>query len=357
MCDEQELIPDKEYYTIEEAEALMAQYYPPDDDEELTDEQQQLVEEAFEYKYHAADFDYDDEPILAARYGQKMVDVLERANLGNHRIMLKAYGDLGRYYYLAHNYDLANRYLLLALEGYQSRPKRDFSYIGLIYTLLGHTYCDQQQYAIAIEFYKEALEAYRAEEICLMIACTQNRIGRCYSRLEEYDEAIYYFTQTVEMPAEVPDERIIAYSQLGSIYCNLERIEEMTECYHSAIAVAEQKYGAESFDVANVYNQLAIRYNHLRQMDNAIEYYQRALTILSTQRDEYERKYVEILESLGLAYIEVGQVGNGLDALSQVLDILRELDGEDDPHIAEIEEFMTDLDLSYRPNPQDVRPS
>ena len=358
MSEHYEPHPDAIEMTREEAEALGEQWWRAEDpDDELNEEQERLVDKTFEYCHRAFEFQEAENYVLAARYYQKAVDLLETANLGNNKYKVGKYMDLGISYYHASNYDMANRYLLRALEGYQARATRDDLSISVVYTFLGHLYRDQEQFEIAIEFYKKALEVNISAGFRQFAACTQNRIARCYRDAGDPDEAIEYYSMTLDMIDVVNMDTVGAYTGLACIYRDDEMFDEAIECHQSAIETAEQLSGAESFEIADEYNQIAITYRHMGELTRAIEYYQRAIEIFEAQENVNRRKVARVLENLAMAYVYAEQMGNALECFGRLLPMLREIDGEDDPHVAEIEEYMVEIDQSYHFGLSGVKPS
>lgn len=358
MSEQQDQNSDVIEVTRDEAEAIVAQWRRDSNDYDMTEEQDRLAGIALEYRRRASEFESEENYVLAARYYQKADDVLEPANLGSHHFRVWGHYKLGVCYYYAKDYEMGSRYLLLALEGYLSHKSSSSDFTAAnIYTLLGHLYRDQEQYEIAIEFYKKSLEILISQNCRKLSACTQNYIGRCYCDIEEHDEAIKYYSMTLDMIDVVGEETVEAHSRLGVIYREAEMYDEAIECHQSAIDLAVQLSGEQSPDAARELNRIAITYRYMGQYDEAIEHYQHSLEIYENQEDVDLRMVARVLENLAMGYVHAEQVGSAMECFGRLLSLLRELDGDDDEHVTEIEEYMANLDLSYRLSPLNVKPS
>ena len=158
--------------------------------------------------------------------------------------------------------------------------KKDWS----IFYALGFAYYNKEEYAKAVEAYKQAIEINPQKDEFYY------NIGIVYNEIEKYDKAIEVYTKVIE----INPQREEAYYNIGFAYYNKKEYTEAIEAYKKAIEINPKD--------AVAYNNMGMVYNEIREYDKAIEAYKKIVEI-NPQNDE-------AYNSIGMVYCNMGIVYN-----------------------------------------------
>lgn len=273
--------------------------------------------EAFETLMRALDIDPTNENVLhKLDFCVEMVGNYEESIDVHKRII-----DIDPYCYLAW-YNLANAYYSLqlyekAVEAYEFVTVINDKY-DLAYRDCGDAYFEMEQYDKAKEQFIEslALEKEKDDELYY-------NIGICCYQLEEYSDAIQYFTRVIELVPSHSD----AYFQIGECHRELEQWTEAFAFYHKAVkfalakdeylaAIAELYYDLENYDMAIVSYQEAVEANPNEisywlgwaRSFFALELFEEALQIVEiAQKDVLTETNAELLMLMSACLFALGK--------------------------------------------------
>ena len=195
--------------------------------------------------------------------------------------------------------------------------------VGRMYGTLGSGYFRLAQFEKAIEYYEQALDISREIGDRREEGLRLGNLGNAYYSLGQVDKAIEYYEQALVISREIGDRfgEGQDFGSLGIAYSDLGQIDKAIEYYKQALVIAREK-GDKRGEGSRLGN-LGIAYSDLGQIDKAIEYYEQALVIARQTGDRQNEGYQ--LVNLGNAYISLGQVEKAKEFLEQSLSIAREI--------------------------------
>lgn len=126
----------------------------------------------------------------------------------------------GRIYQNGDDYQEAMRYYLTA-EKYALAAHKSY-YLGLVYSRIGEVYSEQMNFNGALEYYRNAYEAWeKLRNLAFMNNAMLNIANAC-SSLGDNDNAVKYYSQALQAAVQQEDDEIIVacLSNLGDIYVN-----------------------------------------------------------------------------------------------------------------------------------------
>jgi len=244
--------------------------------------------------------------------------------LGNYEESIKIHKriiNIDPYCYLAW-YNLANAYYSLqlyekAVEAYEFVTVINDQY-DLAYRDCGDAYFEMDQYAKAKEQFLEALKLEKEKDDELYY-----NIGICAYQLNDYAEAVKYFTCVVEVVPSHSD----AYFQIGECFRELEEWDNAFAFYNRAVkfalakdeylvAIAELHYDLENYDMAAVAYQEAIEVNQTdvnywigwSKSFFALELFEEALQVAEiAQKDLNIEENAELLMMIATSLFALGK--------------------------------------------------
>ena len=153
-----------------------------------------------------------------------------------------------------------------------------------------------------LERYNEAKKYYyKAEKTYLnltpkwSLANVYNALGTVYNFNEEYDSAIYYFNQSIDIKVSGGAEVYCAseYNNLASIYEIQGDINKSKNYYIKAYNAAE--YRGNYAVVGNSLHNLGLLYYNQKQNDSALYYMNKAVLLLEAYEDSEEQMQLYLL--------------------------------------------------------------
>ncbi len=189
--------------------------------------------------------------------------------------------------------------------------------------LLGDAYLSLGEYQRAIDFYQQSLEIFReigdrnGEANCLI------GLGNAYGSLGEYQRAIEFHQQSLDISREIGDHNGEANCLigLGNAYGSLGEYQRAIEFFQQSLNISRE-IGDRKNEGASLGN-FGSTYNYLGKYQREIEFHQQSLDI---SREIGDRKGEGTsLGNLGNAYNYLGEYQRAIEFLQQSLDISREI--------------------------------
>lgn len=120
-----------------------------------------------------------------------------------------------------------------ALELYNKSIELNIEYFGA-YNNIANIHLDQQKYNLAIDYYLKSL-FYKPDQHCA--DNTYNQIGKCYSNLDNTEEAIDYFSKAVEINPEFA----VAHYNIGREYYRKKEYDSSVRFYKKALEYTKSR--------------------------------------------------------------------------------------------------------------------
>jgi tetratricopeptide (TPR) repeat protein len=166
---------------------------------------------------------------------------------------------------------------------------------------LGNCQLQAKQYKESQNSYEKTLQIYNALESeeerqkQLWKATTYYQLGRVAEELREYEPALGFYQQALDIFIEYGDHysQASTYHQLGMVAEELWVYEQARDYYHQSLAI-KIEYGVR-YEQANTYHHLGIVAQEVQEYEQARGYYQLALAISieygdhSSQADTYHQ--------------------------------------------------------------------
>jgi len=170
---------------------------------------------------------------------QILEDLLAEPEI-NREDQVTTYSTLANYYIQTGKLEEAIRTLKKAIDLCQGNEPikgkgKIYNTFGLVYRMMG-------KYKEALEYYQEALEQPAEEK--KDIAATLNNVGYIHSLNGQYEIALRYCQRALEMRHKEEDILGIGacYSTIGEIYRNWGRYDEAMRYYYDALAIFEPNH-------------------------------------------------------------------------------------------------------------------
>ncbi len=155
---------------------------------------------------------------------------------------------------------------------------RDKSFRAL--TSLGIHYSDKEEYDKAIRYYKESLE------INPRFIITYNNLANTYQKLERYDDAIREYETAIRMNKNYYE----AYANMGNAYKRMEKYDLAIANYRKSLSIKESYVDARF--------NLGVTYADTGRSDEALEIYKKVV--------EYDPGHAEAYNNMAVIYREKG---------------------------------------------------
>ncbi|TRU07900.1 MAG: tetratricopeptide repeat protein [Microcystis sp. Msp_OC_L_20101000_S702] len=194
--------------------------------------------------------------------------------------------------------------------------RNSLSYLGSCYRSLG-------QYEKAIAFNQQCLDISKEMEDWQGVAISLGNLGFCYKSLGKYDKAIAYHQQYHDISEEIGDRRGVAISlgNMGSCYYSLGQ-------YEKAIALNQKDHNiskeiSNRQGVARSLGNLGVCYDSLGEHEKAISHFQQYHDISDEIGDR--RGVAFSLYNMGEALIKLEQYSEAESKIQASLVISQEI--------------------------------
>ena len=206
---------------------------------------------------------------------------------------------------------------------------------AISYNNIGVVYINRGDYDKALEYFKQALEI---REKSIGKADSYNNIGIVYNNRGNYDKALEYLKQALDIYEKVlgkehPDTAA-SYGNIGTIYANRGDYEKAVEYYKLAVDIYEKVLGKEHPDTAISYNNIGVLYMNRGDYDKALEYYKLALDIREKVLGKEHPDTAISYNNIGVLYMNRGDYDKALEYYKLALDIREKVLGKEHPDTA-----------------------
>ena len=212
---------------------------------------------------------------------------------------------------------LVNLYSQLYIE-WQPTPEQQQTY-GAVCGNLGNSYQSLGQYQRAINFHQQSLELAREISDQRGEANSLGNLGNAYDALGQYQQASDFHQQSLVIKREIGDceGEAISLSNLGNAHRALGQYQRAINFHQQSLEIA-RKIGNRGVEVIPLGN-LGNAYLALGQYQRAINFHRESLEITREIGDRGGE--ARLLGNLGLAYHSLGQYQQAIDFHQQSLEI------------------------------------
>ena len=190
--------------------------------------------------------------------------------------------------------------------------KEDVSEIGHIRNMIATVHVMQENYQQATEFFELAIDQLEEAGNLEVKAMSLMNLGVAHYYIEDYDLALEYYMSAREMTeteVDFPRLNMIATTNIGNVYIEMDRFDEAEEYLKRAI---------EFFDEQNYYINLSGAYLYLAKLYNRSNRYDEALNYAKQGRDlaisiEQSQYTLEGYEMMAEIYANLGDFENAYE--------------------------------------------
>ncbi|WP_018478965.1 tetratricopeptide repeat-containing sensor histidine kinase [Pontibacter roseus] len=213
----------------------------------------------------------DSNPKTSVTYGTKAVELARE--VGDDKLLAKAYNATGSGYYLLGDLDSAVAYYYRSL---QLREKAgDPKDISASYNNIANIYFNQGNYKEALPFYKKSLSLATLAKDTASMSATMTNIGNVFLSQGKFDRALLYYRYALPMEEGLEDNQgvLISLINMGNAYNGKGDYNTALTYFNKALPLAEKLNSAHDKvyalrGKAEAY-LLAKRYE--KAVDNALE--------------------------------------------------------------------------------------
>jgi tetratricopeptide (TPR) repeat protein len=194
---------------------------------------------------------------------------------------------------------------------------------GAVCNNLGCVYRSLGQYQEALNFHQQSLEIQREIGNHNGEANSLMNLGNVYQSLGQYQEALNFYQQSLEIEREIDNHNGEASSlgNLGNVYQSLGHYQEALNFHQQSLEIEREitNRDGEADSLINLGNV----YNSLGKYQKALNFYQQSLEI---KREIGDRNgEATCLMNLGSVYCRLGKYQESLNFYQQSLEIAREI--------------------------------
>ena len=259
------------------------------------------------------------------------------------KVDIKEYLEIVYHWYQLEKYDLAfdsimfcNEFLSLRgyytdqvdlyrqlIEAWEKTGKTENSNYPAALNNLGNVYNYQGQYERAIEFLQQSLEIAKKIDDRNIESSSLMNLGIAYDSQGEYQRAIDFYQQSLEIAREIGDRNSEGKSlaNLGNAYNYQGQYQQAINFYQQSLDIAREI--GDRYSKGKSLANLGVAYNYQGQYERAIDFLQQSLDIAREIGDRNTEG--KSLANLGNAYNYLGQYQQAIAFLQQSLDIAREI--------------------------------
>lgn len=257
-------------------------------------------QEAIAYKYKAYNLTTLSKDSLAFEAYDTSAKI--NTSLNNWNEVGRITFNKGLLYYGKSNYNEANNYYYKAYEIFEK--EKDSFLMAVVLNSIGINQMNLTQYPEAIDTYLKASLIYEKTNKTNTNhhAGILTNIGILYSRLENYDLALDYYTNSLEINKSLGDDYGIAnaLTSIGNLYDDLKQSKKAISYYEQSLKLMtdlNDKYG-----IASALSNTGIAYITLKDYDKALSYLNK--TKILFEELENTNNLAVIHESIGIAHLE-----------------------------------------------------
>jgi CHAT domain-containing protein len=175
-----------------------------------------------------------------------------------------------------------------------------------------------------------------------------NNLGANYANLGEYEKAIAFYQQALDMSRKIGDHLAESsnINNLAALYSVLGRYGEAEPLYKEALAIKKQQLGDNHPDVAQTLNNLATLYRIQGRYSEAEPLLQQSLVIMKQQLGPNNPDVAQSLNNLAELYLSQGRYSEAEPLLKQSLAIRKQQLGDNHPDVAQSLNNLAELYLS-----------
>ncbi|CAF1415492.1 unnamed protein product [Adineta steineri] len=165
-----------------------------------------------------------------------------------------------------------------------------------------------------------------------------NQLGFINSNQEDYEKAIWYFKQGLEIQQKtLPLNHLYLatlYNNIGLVYYNMGEYSKALSYYEKALEIRQKTLPANHPSLASSYNNIGSVYNRMGKYSKAISFYEKSLEIQQNTLPSNHPYLAISHNNTGSVYYNMGEYSKALSSHEQALEIQKKTLPSNHPSLA-----------------------
>lgn len=170
-------------------------------------------------------------------------------------------------------------------------------------TVIGNSFWYEGVYDLAQNYYLMAARQYQAADDSVGLGQTYNNLGEVYKRMGDYDKALTFLLQSLELKKKDTVTRAITLYNIGELYNHLGKVSDAKKYFNASLTHAMQNNNQRT--VAYVYWGFAVSALHEKKYDEAIRNFKQAEQLFIKLGET--RLLTQMYQDLADVFIELNQ--------------------------------------------------
>ncbi|MBI2281625.1 MAG: tetratricopeptide repeat protein [Bacteroidetes bacterium] len=230
----------------------------------------------------------------------------------------KTLTNIGSIYFYQGNVNEAISYCEKAMTYFKDFPEKAAMTnvnMGVMYRTIGN-------YELAIKKQLSALAYFKNEKDTSKQITSLNNIGSLYLYFKQYDKAIDYHNQAIDLSQNYPQGKGAGYGGKGSAYLKLKLFDEANDNYNKALRIFDS-LDLKKDIATTTYNIGDVLFNQKKYKESFEKINQAKIDFISLK---LEREKLTCINMIGLIYFELNKHDSALVYLQQAFDLQKKIE-------------------------------
>ena len=244
--------------------------------------------------------------------------------------------------------DEAEHHLKSALETI-SRGKHSSYLKASCQQRLGNVYHRKGQLKDALEWLRQALDAFKQLQNQYMVASCLNSIGSVFYSKGDYKKAAQHYEDALGIARALKNRHLLMllYNNMGLIQWTLGHFDEALTYFKQSHKILKQE--GDKNRIAIILDNIGLIYRQRGELEEALKYQLESLELKKQFANKED--VAVVLKNIGMTYYEYGDETLALQYLRESLNMLEELDSA--VRISEVIFYLIIVLTNLRPIPRE----
>ena len=185
---------------------------------------------------------------------------------------------------------------------------------ALCYDGLGRIAQDKGLYETSLHCYNKSLQIKNC-------SFTLNNIGCAYYYLEQYEQALQFYSQSLTLMKNELNQSI-CINNIGITYAKNNQFQEALQCFQNCLQIRKKYLSQNHLEIGICYTNIAVIQSSLSQFDLALQSYNIALNTFSSNKFFINRSI--IYQNMAKIFQQKNQFDRAIEFYQDALNILQQ---------------------------------